>query len=169
VAAVHCLAQRSLRVRQSPVTATQLSQSPAVWIHHPGIATGLRYGYRNDYCYFHNGLWYRPFGGYYTIARPPRGIVIYTLPPYYTSLWFGGVRYYYADDVYYRWDAGNRGYVVSDPPVEGEPADRLYVLSDRGQSTEQQAKDRYECYRWGADQTGFDPTQPEVARVRRYR
>jgi hypothetical protein len=121
-----------------------------------------RYGYRNDDYYFHNGLWYRPFGGYYTIARPPRGIVIYTLPPYYTSLWFGGVRYYYADDVYYRWDDGNRGYVVSDPPVEDEPGtDELYVYPTRGQSTEQQAKDRYECYRWAADQTGFDPTQPE--------
>lgn len=121
-----------------------------------------RYGYRNDSYYFHNGLWYQPFGGYYTIVRPPRGIVIYTLPPFYTSLWIGGVRYYYADDVYYRWDAASRGYVVSDPPVEDETGTvDLYVYPTRGQSTEQQATDRYECYRWAADQTSFDPTQPD--------
>jgi hypothetical protein len=122
-----------------------------------------RYGYQNDYYYFNDGLWYRPFGGYYTIARPPRGLMIYTLPPYYTSLWYAGDRYYYADDVYYRRDSGNRGYVVSDPPVEDNPVtDELYVYPTRGQGTEQQAKDRFECYRWAADQTGFDPTQPEA-------
>ena len=30
-----------------------------------------------------------------------------------------------------------------------------------GQSVEQQAKDRYECHRWAADQTGFDPTHAD--------
>jgi hypothetical protein len=30
-----------------------------------------------------------------------------------------------------------------------------------GQSAEQQARDRYECHRWAADQTGFDPTRPD--------
>jgi hypothetical protein len=58
------------------------------------------------------------------------------------------------------------GYVVVKAPEEdkidqeaGVP-DELFIYPKAGQSEEQQATDRYECYRWAADQTGFDPTQP---------
>jgi hypothetical protein len=40
------------------------------------------------------------------------------------------------------------------------PAERLFVYPRKGQSEEQQAKDRYECHLWAVGQIGWDPTQP---------
>ena len=60
-----------------------------------------------------------------------------------------------------------RGYAVTGPPgpesavTTAQPDhEDIYVYPTRGQSEDKQASDRYECYRWAADQTGFDPTQP---------
>jgi hypothetical protein len=39
-------------------------------------------------------------------------------------------------------------------------ASELYVYPLKKQSSEQQDKDRYECHRWAAQQTGFDPSRP---------
>ena len=35
----------------------------------------------------------------------------------------------------------------------------LIVYPKNGQTTDQQAADRYECHSWAKGQTGFDPTQ----------
>ena len=35
---------------------------------------------------------------------------------------------------------------------------RSFVYPKLGQSAEKQASDEYECHRWAADQTGFDPS-----------
>lgn len=45
--------------------------------------------------------------------------------------------------------------------VVAEPASltRVYFYPQRGQSPEQQDRDRYECFNWGAQQTGFDPSR----------
>ncbi len=123
-----------------------------------------RYGYRGSNYYFLNGYWYSPYSSGYRLIRPPFGLVIYDLPPYYSSYWYGGRRYYYANDVYYLWDPTERGYVISGPPQDVDDADDqadddIFVYPTRGQNEEQQANDRYECHRWAADQTGFDPTQ----------
>jgi len=118
--------------------------------------------------YFHEGIWYRHGGLGYTVVRPPAGLFINVLPPFYTTVWFGGIPYYYADNVYYRWEAPQRGYVVSEPPVASDtdnnatatsPDSDIYVYPKNGQSDEQKATDRYDCYRWATDQTGFDPTK----------
>lgn len=119
--------------------------------------------------YFHEGVWYRRGGVGYFVVRPPIGLFVNILPPFYTTLWFGGIPYYYADNVYYRWDAGQSGYIVSDPPAGSavddnaaappSPANDIYVYPNNGQSDEQKSKDRYECYRWAVDQSGFDPTK----------
>lgn len=37
------------------------------------------------------------------------------------------------------------------------------VYPAKGQSTQQQEKDKYECYQWGKQQTGFDPMQESHA------
>jgi hypothetical protein len=55
--------------------------------------------------------------------------------------------------------------MIADPPKDEAvqtiaPADRLFIYPRRGQNQQQQAKDEYECHRWAADQTGFDPTRP---------
>jgi hypothetical protein len=99
--------------------------------------------------------------------------------------------YYYANDVYYTWNSGYNGYVVTDPPpaeVAGDnsgdngsaPADgsyqsaepgaasgggstEVYAYPKNGQSEEQQATDRYECHKWAVAQSGFDPTHTSNA------
>jgi hypothetical protein len=91
----------------------------------------------------------------------------------------GGVPYYYANEVYYAQAPG--GYVVVDqpkgavltgpppavpapvtppPPPPPGPAPQLFIYPRQGQSPQQQAKDRMECYNWAISQTGFDPARP---------
>ncbi len=122
--------------------------------------------HHNTRYYFHGGVWYRPSGPRFVVVMPPIGVGIPFLPPYYTTLWVGGVPYYYADGVYYIWRPIDRTYVVSNPPPEtqvstapSEP-EQLFIYPKQGQSEAQIAKDRYECHRWAADQSRFDPTQP---------
>jgi hypothetical protein len=98
--------------------------------------------------------------------------VISVLPPYYSTVWFGGVPYYYADNVYYTWQPDQNGYAVVDPPDNADspsdapssPADGgqedLMIYPKNGQTKEQQAADQFECNNWAKGQTGFDPTQP---------
>jgi hypothetical protein len=116
---------------------------------------GVRYGYWN-------GVWYQPYGGAYVVARPPVGIVVAGLPAFATAVTIGGLGYLYANGVYYR-DRGDSSYeVVPSPEVVSTanhrgPA-RSFVYPKLGQSAEKQASDEYECHRWAADQTGFDPS-----------
>ncbi len=122
--------------------------------------------YRDGTYYYYSGIWYRPSGVRFVVVLPPVGIIVPILPPFYTTLWVGAIPYYYAGGVYYTWYPEYRSYVVTDPPPAAEVredeagTDQLYIYPKRGQSEAQQAKDRYECHRWAASQTGFDPTQP---------
>ena len=124
----------------------------------------LRFHDRN-YFYF-GGVWYSPAGSRFVVVAPPIGIVVPILPPFYTTIWLGGIPYYYANDSYYVWRPDLNGYQVTNPPSESssqEPkltADQLFIYPQKGQSEQQQADDRYECYRWSVSQTGYDPTQP---------
>lgn len=34
----------------------------------------------------------------------------------------------------------------------------IYIYPNKGQTTQQQSRDRYECHVWAAQQSGFDPT-----------
>jgi hypothetical protein len=131
---------------------------------------------RNPY-YFHGGVWYRPNGGGFVVVGPPIGVFVPVLPAYYTTVWFGGFPYYYANDTYYNWVPAQGQYEVVDPPAGAdtnpndntandapatEPpaaAGELYTYPKNGQTAEQQEQDRYECHRWASDQSGFDPTQ----------
>ncbi|HVO00072.1 MAG TPA: DUF6515 family protein [Steroidobacteraceae bacterium] len=131
---------------------------------------GTRVYYRGAPYFFHEGAWYRPWGRRFVVVAPPIGIGISVLPPYCTTLWFGGVRYYYADDTYYVWRPELQQYVVTAPPPEAAqsapPAAAatantdVYVYPNRGQNADLQASDRYECHAWAVKQSGFDPTQP---------
>ncbi|GAC1502917.1 MAG: hypothetical protein NVS1B6_09900 [Steroidobacteraceae bacterium] len=126
------------------------------------------YFYGGRSFYFSGGVWYAPGGPGFVVVRPPPGLVISVLPPYYSTVWIGGLPYYYANDVYYTWDPAQNGYVVVDPPANADqpsapPAsvpEDLISYPKNGQTSEQQAADRYECHRWAKGQTGFDPTQP---------
>lgn len=39
----------------------------------------------------------------------------------------------------------------------------LMIYAAKGQSSEQQSKDRYECHVWSVQQSGFDPSAPQQA------
>jgi len=120
--------------------------------------------------YFWGGIWYAPGPGGFVVVGPPFGVVLSILPPYYSTVWIGGLPYYYANNVYYSWDPAQNGYVVVAPPAGADqPADApppaaaqgdLIIYPKNGQTTDQQAADRYECHTWAKGQTGFDPTQP---------
>jgi hypothetical protein len=126
------------------------------------------YYHGGDRFYFSGGIWYAPRGPGFVVVRPPVGLSIAVLPPYYSTVWIGGLPYYYADDVYYTWQPDQNGYVVADPPTDADQptappddaGDDLIVYPKNGQGAEQQAADRYECHSWAKGQTGFDPTQP---------
>lgn len=122
--------------------------------------------YHDDRFYFDSGIWYRPSGARFVVVAPPIGLSVSVLPPFYTTLWVGGLPYYYADGVYYNWRPAERRYIVVEPPSETEItrlppiSEPLFIYPKAGQSEQQQATDRYECHRWAVDKTGFDPTQP---------
>jgi hypothetical protein len=118
--------------------------------------------------YFDRGVWYRPYRGFYTVIAPPFGIVLPVLPPFYTTVWFRGIPYYYANDTYYLWSEAERGYVVTAPPQNPDSAvteppvpDQLFIYPKNGQSEAQQSTDRYECHAWARQQSGYDPTEAQ--------
>jgi hypothetical protein len=157
----------------------------SAYVGHPG------YGYG----YGHGGFgWHRPYwgGGYWRGGYWPRAYYgwgypwfLGVLPAVYATYWWGGIPYYYANDVYYTYNTGSNGYVVTDPPpvdtgdsdssggdggyasadpgttsgasaATGSPD--VYAYPKSGQSDEQQSTDRYECHKWAVAQSGFDPT-----------
>ena len=126
-----------------------------------------------DRFFFSGGIWYRASGPRFVIVAPPVGVVIPVLPPDYTMVRVGGVPYYYANEVYYLQTPD--GYAVVNPPAgaivttpapappppsSSPPGEKAFIYPRQGQSEKQQATDRYECHRWAAGQTGYDPTQP---------
>jgi len=138
--------------------------------------------YGRDHFYFYGGVWYRPFGPRFVVVAPPIGVVIPFLPDFYTTVWFGGVPYYYANDTYYLWNRDARGYVVTQPPGDpdqgavGQPpadagaapavggpggaGDDFFMYPRNNQTAEDQARDRFECHQWAVTQTGYDPSEP---------
>lgn len=117
-----------------------------------------RVPYRYD-----RGLWYRPSGHGHVVVRPPYGVVIRERPYWATALVVGGLTYLVANEVYYRERPGQGWEVVPPPdPISAaapEGPGRLFIYPRHGQSAAQQRDDEFECHRWAAGQTGFDPSQ----------
>lgn len=109
----------------------------------------------------HHG-WY---GGHHHGWRPHVGLRVYGLPAWRSLVVIGGISYLVADGIYYRQHLDG-GYVVvpepvatvaTTPPADTAPAPRQFVYPRQGQSPERQSADEYDCHRWAADQSGFDP------------
>lgn len=47
--------------------------------------------------------------------------------------------------------------------AQSAPSTVVYFYPNANQSEEQQERDRYECYLWAVEQTGYDPGQQELA------
>lgn len=121
--------------------------------------------------YSSHGVWYRSRGGRFSVVAPPFGLFVPFLPLAYTTIWMSGIPYYYANETYYTETPG--GYVVVEPPqdqgeVSEAPPDtqqsnestenKMFIYPRKGQSEEQQAKDRYECHTWAVGQANYDST-----------
>jgi hypothetical protein len=130
-----------------------------------------------NHFYFKAGVWFRPHGPNFIVVTPPIGVAIPVLPPSYTTLWIGGVPYYYANGVYYAQTPGVPGYAVVAPPPGNETApiqpavsppvstappspssgsDAFFVYPRNGQTEAQIAQDRSECNRWATGQLASD-------------
>jgi hypothetical protein len=132
--------------------------------------------------YYAGGIWYAPRGPGFVVVGAPLGVFVPVLPAFYTTVWFAGVPYYYANDTYYQWVPAQNQYEVVAPPGSenaaqfqadpGQPpgpppgqspqptsGDNLFIYPKNGQDEQQQANDKYECHKWANQQSGFDPTQ----------
>jgi hypothetical protein len=138
---------------------------------HGGYRGGYGYGFRGGYGYgFHRGF----YGGCCWWGWPG-GLFLATLPLYYSTWWWNGVPYYYANDGYYIWNGDVGQYESVTPPSamlsrSGQPrpgsvaavSTDLFAYPKNGQSEEQQARDRQECRDWAQTAAGStaapDPT-----------
>lgn len=129
---------------------------------------GIAVNHMNHRYWYHGGAWYAPYGPRWLVVAPPIGVFVPFLPGFYSTFWYGGMPYYYANDVYYAWREPQQAYEVVEPPP-GAPdtaaaaaapvPEDIFMYPRNGQSEQQQGQDRYECHRWAADQTHFDPTR----------
>jgi len=89
---------------------------PAVGYALDVLPTGnLVVNFRSGRFWFRSGVWFQQAGPRFVVVRPPVGVLVPVLPPAYSTVYIGGVPYYYANDVYYVQQPG--GYAVAEPPM----------------------------------------------------
>ena len=133
--------------------------------------------YRGHNYFFSNGYWYRPEGPRYIVVRPPYGIRVGYLPDYAREVWVGSTLLFLAAGAYYAYQPTTQDYIVVQPPASitmpANPGTQVQAYPTNGQRPAQVDRDRYECYRWAAEQSGYDPTEatyaPSPAVVQTYR
>ena len=115
--------------------------------------------------HYHNGIYYRAHGKSYVVVAAPLGARVRTLPAGFISFGIGINRYFYVNSTYYLWHEDSQEYVVVEKPAGADEAlaetsgNDIFVYPASGQTQEQMERDRYECHRWAADESGFDPTK----------
>ena len=131
-----------------------------------GGGRGGRGGYgarRGGYGYGRFG--YGGFGYYGGFGLLDYGLFFDALPLYYSTYWWGGISYYYANDNFYQWNGSAGQYETVRPPqnllsqvAESQALENvsLFAYPRNGQTSAQQATDRIECQRWATGQTGID-------------
>lgn len=103
----------------------------------------------------------------------PLGVYLSVLPWYYSTFWWDGIPYYYANGAYYLWNGNVGQYEQVQPPPEvaqqagappaqapQAPDDELFAYPQNGQSPEQQAKDKTECRAWASSQVAGGNAAP---------
>ena len=104
------------RITSVPVCMPRSAQVPALAMAADMVAMGVRgsfgHGYHSGWGggYWHGGYWPR---AYYGWSYP---LYLGFLPALYATYWWGGVPYYYVNDVYYNWNPADNNYVAVDPP-----------------------------------------------------
>lgn len=96
----------------------------------PGAYISLNFG-GNPY-YYSSGLFYRPYGSYFSITTPPFGIHVNVLPRGYWPLRIAGNPYFYYNGTFYRQTTND--YEVVQAPVGADvpslPRDAKTVVID---------------------------------------
>jgi hypothetical protein len=138
-----------------------------------GHGAGFHSGHSGRGYGHHRGTWhgergssgrYRG-GGQGGWSVPGHGFYFASIPSYCKRVYWNGVPYFYADDVYYEWSGTAGAYEQVQPPAglaesinKQAPALRdLFVFPNGDQTIEQLERDREECHQWAADQVGLDP------------
>ena len=78
--------------------------------------------------YYHRGVFYRHGPNGYMVTVAPRGARVKVLPPGYTTVIVGGVRYQHYYGAYYHYLDEDKVYVVVEPPVEAATADVITMV-----------------------------------------
>ena len=137
--------------------------------------------YRGQDYFYSGGYWYRPHGPRYVVVQPPYGIRVGYLPDYAREVWIGSSLLFLAAGAYYAYQPATQDYIVVPPPAPvpvaaPQPVSNGYdvvAYPASGQTPAQVDQDRYDCYRWAVDQSGFDPARvtyaPSPAVVQTYR
>jgi hypothetical protein len=110
--------------------------------------------------------WYRRDHGRSIIIGAPFGAFVPFLPWYYSTIWWDGLPYYYANDTYYTWNDQENEYQVIEPPAGIESAASnlapaigdLFVYPKNGQTDDQKLHDEADCHAAAVKEIGFDPT-----------
>jgi hypothetical protein len=115
------------------------------------------------------GYGYGRFGygglGLYGFGLLGYGLFFDALPLYYSTYWWGGSAYYYANDNFYQWNGSVGQYETVRPPqnltsqvatTQALENVSLFAYPKNEQTSAQQAADRIECQRWATGQTGID-------------
>lgn len=144
-----------------------------------GVPGGWRgggyYGWRGGYPGWRGGWGWGCCGWGWWGPGLALGLYFSTLPLYYTTYWWNGVPYYFADNTYYVWNPDVSQYETVAPPPgvaaqvpgqgqggqpgAGASGSELMVYPKNGQNADQTAHDKFECHQWAVSQSGFDPTQ----------
>jgi len=101
-------------------------------------------------------------GGQGGWSLPGYGFYFVSIPSYCKLVYWDGVPYYYADDIFYEWNGSVGAYEQVHPPAglaenTQPPFLRdLFVFPNGDQTNERLEHDREECQRWAADQVGLD-------------
>jgi hypothetical protein len=82
---------------------------------HAGAAFARGNAYWGGGRYWYGGYWHGTFWPHVWF-NPGFAWYLPILPLGYATFWWGGVPYYYYNNLYYTWNPGYNGYVVSDPP-----------------------------------------------------
>ena len=129
---------------------------------------GLRYYYSNGAYYHFNGFGFTLVTGYF-------GNYVYSLPYGYRTVIIDNYPYYHYNNFYYVRDHVRNVYLLVDDPYETvslwkeeevapsyntAPSgyQELFIYPSAGQTVQEMDQDKYECYLWAVDQTGFDPS-----------
>jgi hypothetical protein len=91
---------------------------------HDAPRTGYPIDYHHGHYRYDGGEWYLGGDLGWVVVEAPVGAFVSVLPPYYTTITYDGVPYYYANDAYYVWDEDQQEFEVVNPPPDIESADQ---------------------------------------------